>query len=166
MEPMTRRLFLEIGELVGVLLVAAGSLPAALFWWRSSGASSAEDPWIDLGFAREIPEGQWLVEKFSVERRNRWRQEVSEEMLYLKRVGRDLTVLSGICPHARCLVQQEGEGFTCRCHSSAFDAQGRPLGGPAPRPLDEFEWKVEKGRLKVRIQQFRPGVAHQEALRT
>ena len=156
---------MELGKVLGALLVAVGSIPAIAFWWRSASPVSQTDSWIDLGPARDIPEEGWLLQKFSVEHRNRWRQDVTEETVYLRRVGRDLTVLSSICPHARCLVKSEGEGFECRCHSSSFDADGRVLDGPAPRSLDELEWKVEKGRLKVLFHQFRPGVRDQEVLK-
>ena len=162
---MTRRVFLDLSKALGALLVAVGSLPTLFSWWRSASVDSGVEPWIDFGLAREIPEEGWLLRKISVEQRNRWRQEVTEESVYLRRVGRDLTVLSSVCPHARCLVRSEGEGFACPCHSSSFDADGRVLNGPSPRALDELEWKVEKGRLKVHVQQFRPGVSKQEALK-
>ena len=35
-----------------------------------------------------------------------------------------------------------------------------------PRSLDRLEWKVEKGRLKVNYQDFRPGVADSEVVAT
>jgi len=33
------------------------------------------------------------------------------------------------------------------CRGSTFDHEGRVLAGPAPRPLDRREWKVEAGVL-------------------
>ena len=35
----------------------------------------------------------------------------------------------------------------CPCHNGVFDPQGRVLGGPPPRPLDRYEYKVENGVL-------------------
>lgn len=45
-------------------------------------------------------------------------------------------VLDLTCTHLRCRVAPvEGGGFSCPCHSSRYDAEGRPVSGPAPRPL-------------------------------
>ena len=45
-------------------------------------------------------------------------------------------VLELTCTHLRCRVAPvEGGGFSCPCHASRYDAEGRPVSGPAPRPL-------------------------------
>jgi len=163
---MTRRFFLKLGQALGALLVTGAAAPALLAWWRSSRGSKPPETWIDLGPARELPEGEWLTHKVSMERRNRWRQEVAHELVYVRRDDRRLRVLSPICPHARCLVTPNEGGFACRCHRSSFDADGQVLDGPAPRSLDALEWKVERGHLKVNYQQFRPGQDEPEVLPT
>ena len=78
-------------------------------------------------------------------------------------------IFSGICPHLGCSVGvQPGEvPFLCPCHRSRFTAQGVPLKSddgelnPAPRPLDELEWRVEQGKLTVNWVRYRPGTADQ-----
>ena len=163
---MTRRDLLLGARRLGALLAAAIAAPSLLFWWRSGrdpGVSS-DGAWVDLGSARKLPEDEWIERRFVLPRFNRWRIDVGEQMVYIFRRDRDLTVVTAVCPHAACLVRPDGEGFACPCHRSSFDPQGRPLDGPAPRPLDRLEWKVEKGRLKVRFQEFRSGIATSEAL--
>lgn len=45
-------------------------------------------------------------------------------------------VLDLTCTHLRCRVAPvEGGGFSCPCHASRYDAEGRPVSGPAPKPL-------------------------------
>ena len=45
-------------------------------------------------------------------------------------------VLDLTCTHLRCRVAPaEGGGFSCPCHASRYDEEGRPVSGPAPRPL-------------------------------
>jgi len=45
-------------------------------------------------------------------------------------------VLDLTCTHLRCRVAPApGGGFSCPCHASRYDAEGRPVSGPAPRPL-------------------------------
>jgi menaquinol-cytochrome c reductase iron-sulfur subunit len=74
-------------------------------------------------------------------------------------------VLSGVCPHLGCSVGM-GEGglaFLCPCHRSRFAADGsrvEPTDGttnPAPRALDDLEWRVESGQLLVKWVRYRPG---------
>ena len=158
---MTRRFFLRLAN---ATLLAAAALPTALFWWRSSRGAAPSDQWVDLGAAIKIPEGEWLPRRFSFERTNRWRQELTEELVYVRRVDRDITILSPVCPHARCVVSRDGDGFACPCHRSSFDSQGISLTGPSPRRLDELGWKVSKGRLLVNYQQFRPGVPESDVI--
>ncbi len=157
---MNRRRFLDRLWLALAGLFAAGAaLPALVFWWRSPPAGDGVETWVDLGSAPKIPEGEWLSRPFVFERRDRWRLEQARELVYLKRDGRSFRVLSAVCPHTGCLVKRRDAGFTCPCHKSFFDAEGRSVEGPSPRNLDELEWKVEKRRLKVRYQRFRPGTS-------
>jgi cytochrome b6-f complex iron-sulfur subunit len=45
-------------------------------------------------------------------------------------------VLDLTCTHLRCRVAPiEGGGFSCPCHGSRYDAEGRPVSGPAPKAL-------------------------------
>ncbi len=45
-------------------------------------------------------------------------------------------VLDLTCTHLRCRVAPiEGGGFSCPCHGSRYDAEGRPVSGPAEKAL-------------------------------
>src|ERR1700730_6850309 len=39
--------------------------------------------------------------------------------------------------------------FLCPCHTSVFSIDGRVISGPAPRPLDRFEAKVQNNKLML-----------------
>ncbi|MBI3356504.1 MAG: ubiquinol-cytochrome c reductase iron-sulfur subunit [Nitrospirae bacterium] len=57
---------------------------------------------------------------------------------------------SGKCPHLGCGFKWRkhktlGQVFLCPCHLSIFDASGKVLDGPAPRPLDVLPLKVSAG---------------------
>lgn len=65
--------------------------------------------------------------------------------------GDEFTVFDVACTHLGCPVtwkEEEGEFFS-PCHGGVFDAQGRVLAGPPPRPLDRYEYKVEDDVLYV-----------------
>jgi Rieske Fe-S protein len=39
------------------------------------------------------------------------------------------------CTHLGCRVKPLAGGFECPCHRSRYDREGRPVAGPAARPL-------------------------------
>jgi Rieske Fe-S protein len=69
----------------------------------------------------------------------------------VNRGGEQFTVFDVRCTHLGCPVTwKEGDGeFFSPCHGGVFDAEGRVLEGPPPRPLDRYEYKVEGGVLYV-----------------
>ena len=69
-------------------------------------------------------------------------------------------VFSPICTHLGCGYRWDDteKKFLCPCHGSSFDVNGRVLGGPAPRPLDELPTKIEAGRLLVMYKDFKSGL--------
>ncbi|HEY0387161.1 MAG TPA: ubiquinol-cytochrome c reductase iron-sulfur subunit [Gaiellales bacterium] len=56
-------------------------------------------------------------------------------------------VFSNRCMHLGCPVVGTGAGFQCPCHGGTYDTRGVRIAGPPIRPLDRFQWKVEKGDL-------------------
>ena len=51
---------------------------------------------------------------------------------------------SAICTHQGCTVAPDGTELKCPCHGSVFEAAtGTNIDGPAPRPLDAFDVKVD-----------------------
>jgi Rieske Fe-S protein len=162
---MTRREALRHWATLPAAIAAVAGWPALRLWWRSARLRDrAAASWADLGPVSRLEEGRWLQRPLRLERPNRWRLETREEVVYVRRVGEALEVLSPVCPHAGCLVRRQGEGFACPCHRSRFDETGRSLEGPSPRPLDPLEWKLDRGRLLVRYQRFRPAVVRSEPL--
>ena len=55
------------------------------------------------------------------------------------------------CTHLGCTVPwvPDEQRFACPCHASAFDIHGDVLSAPAPRALDLFPVRIEKGIVKV-----------------
>lgn len=55
------------------------------------------------------------------------------------------------CTHLGCTVpwRKDEKQFHCPCHSSLYNIQGEVIGGPAPRPLDQFPIEVVNGSLVV-----------------
>jgi Rieske Fe-S protein len=75
---------------------------------------------------------------------------------------------SGKCPHLGCGYkwrQHKGLGtevFLCPCHLSIYDATGKVLDGPAPRPLDALPIKVSaSGEVQIIDMEFKAGTKSQ-----
>ena len=47
----------------------------------------------------------------------------------------EINALSLSCTHLGCTLEEEGNGFSCPCHGSQFDQDGKLLAGPADRDL-------------------------------
>jgi len=77
----------------------------------------------------------------------------------IKHSPESLTVFSPVCPHLGCHYKWDtgAQVFACPCHASAFAADGRVIAGPAPRPLDSLQYKIESGVLYVQWEQFKVG---------
>jgi Rieske Fe-S protein len=79
----------------------------------------------------------------------------------VRRSATEVTVFSSICPHLGCHVywDSNAQRFICPCHASIFTMDGHVVGGPAPRPLDTLNARVEDGVLMVEWQRFQMGVS-------
>lgn len=156
-----------IASVPGLAALAAGlaALPTLAFYWASSRLKDpAGKPWADLGPASRVEGETWQRRSLQLEVTNRWRRESREEVVYLRRRGDAVEAVSAICPHTGCLVKSDATGFACPCHKSLFDADGRPLEGPAPRALDRLACRIDRGRLFLKYQRFRPGTKAREPL--
>src|SRR5579862_2490066 len=53
------------------------------------------------------------------------------------------------CTHLGCAYHwdQRRTQFVCPCHNSIFSVDGKVQDGPAPRPLDRFQIKIEGTKL-------------------
>jgi menaquinol-cytochrome c reductase iron-sulfur subunit len=63
----------------------------------------------------------------------------------------EFTIFDDRCTHLGCPFNWDDakKEFNCPCHNGIFDAEGRVTGGPPPRPLDRYEFKIEDDVLFV-----------------
>jgi nitrite reductase/ring-hydroxylating ferredoxin subunit len=66
-----------------------------------------------------------------------------------------------VCPHLGCKInyQSSSRHYYCPCHASTFDLDGTKLNKIPPRNMDSLDVKVVDGRVWVKYQEFRGGVA-------
>jgi menaquinol-cytochrome c reductase iron-sulfur subunit len=162
-----RRGFLSFATklLVGIISLCF-LVPALVYLWaplrRKRGAG--ETAFQNVGPLADLPLGEWHLLSLEVESQNGWEKTTSRRSVWVRRQpdgDGGITVLSSICPHLGCPTNwhpDQGQ-FLCPCHKGTFDAEGRYVSGPPPRGLDNLEWEVRGGRLWVRWQDFKIGVA-------
>jgi len=76
---------------------------------------------------------------------------VAERRIFVCRTPDGFYTISAVCTHLGCNVsREEGRGFACPCHGSAFDEAGRVLNGPAAWPLPRYSLSLSRrGELVV-----------------
>ena len=60
---------------------------------------------------------------------------LTEHPVRVMSTDKGIAAISLVCTHLGCIVGESATGFLCPCHGSSFDARGKVVGGPAPRPL-------------------------------
>lgn len=81
-----------------------------------------------------------------------WVKSQEEVACYVIRTGDAQAVaFDHHCTHLGCpLAWSAGAGkFLCPCHGGAFDATGKVVAGPPPRPMLRYETKIESGEIMV-----------------
>jgi cytochrome b6-f complex iron-sulfur subunit len=124
-----RRDFLKLGT--QALLAASGLLGLGGLLRYLSYQSQPEQPrQTNLGPAADYPLGT--------------RKLVANGQALLVHDEQGLRAISLVCTHLGCVVQEDGNGFTCPCHGSMYAADGTLIRGPATQslgalPLEESE---------------------------
>lgn len=81
--------------------------------------------------------------------------DVCETWLLLGVVDGEIYAVDDLCPHKGCSLAKgtlEGTTVTCSCHGSQFDiTTGAVLQGPADRPLQVYQTRVERGVVQAEI---------------
>jgi menaquinol-cytochrome c reductase iron-sulfur subunit len=131
------------------IITGAIGLPAAGYLLLPP-KSKKKEAWIEAGDISQIDA------KFPEEvvfRRNRvdgWKVTSEKATAWVVKVSdQQVVALAPQCTHLGCAYHWDDTNlnFLCPCHTSTFDKEGKVLAGPAPRPLDRYQAKVENGKI-------------------
>ncbi len=157
---MTRAIFAIFGFIAAAMATALGGFGIIpVLKKRTPG-------WSDAGTIGEVPADQPHERRFFEIVKSGWESRKQERSVWIVRKSDgNVVAFSASCPHLGCGFRwlEERKRFECPCHGSIFDLDGKVLAGPAPRPLDTMETKVENGRLLVRYELFKLGTAKKVA---
>jgi Rieske Fe-S protein len=150
---LKRRDFLSMATLaIGGFISIVVGIPAVAYIIGPARRTDQEQNWIRLGAASKVELGTPTLFKTRIERQVGWIVNEEEISTYiLTEDGRNFVAMSNICSHLGCRVRwiSNQEQFFCPCHNAIFGKSGEVVSGPPPRPLDQFEVKVEDGQLYI-----------------
>ena len=63
----------------------------------------------------------------------------------------EVKAFSAVCTHLDCIVQYRSDQkqIWCACHNGQYNLNGKNVGGPPPRPLDEYVVKISGDDIHV-----------------
>jgi menaquinol-cytochrome c reductase iron-sulfur subunit len=146
----TRRNF-YIAGIYGLwgLMAAALSIPAAVYLLIPPKLRKMAE-WVEAGDVSGLEARVPVEMAFRQNRVDGWKIQSEKTTAWVVKLSDAQVVAYGPqCTHLGCAYHwDDSRGhFLCPCHTSIFGVDGAVVSGPAPRPLDRYETKVENGRL-------------------
>lgn len=150
-----RRLLSRATLAIGAALAAGWTVPAAVYVFGPARQSDRTEQWISLGASNKVEPGVPTLFKTTITRSTGWVTSDEEVAVYVvTEDGRTFTGLSNICTHLGCRVRwvTDQQRFFCPCHNATFAKNGDVVSGPPPRPLEQYDLRVDNGQLQVRLE--------------
>lgn len=152
---MDRRNFVKIvSASLGSIMAAIVGLPMIQYFISPALRKTAGDDWISLGALDNYPLGIPTLFKFTISKINGWEKSShSYGAFVLRKNGQEPIVFSDVCTHLSCRVNwdEDRNTYNCPCHAAHFDKNGEVISGPPPRPLDQYEIKLDGDQLFIHL---------------
>ena len=146
-------------EFVGIVTAAVGSvmgvlvgIPTISYLIAPALTKDSADAWIPAGPVENYPIGIPTLFNFNRTKVNGWEKTVNSYGVYiLHNEDGTFLALSNKCTHLSCRVNWKPDetAYICPCHDAYFDINGQIVSGPQPRPLEDYETKVEDSNLFI-----------------
>ena len=136
---------------IGAAIGAALGLPA-LAYLLLPPKLRKEDEWIEAGSIDRLAVNSPVELTFRRTRIDGWKVLSEKTSAWaVKQPDGSVVAFGPQCTHLGCPYHwdEDKKDFLCPCHTSIFAIDGKVLSGPAPRPLDRFETKIEGSKLFV-----------------
>ncbi|MEO7650609.1 MAG: ubiquinol-cytochrome c reductase iron-sulfur subunit [Bryobacteraceae bacterium] len=133
------------------LIGSALSIPAAVYLLFPPKLRKGTE-WADAGDIAKLEPNTPLEMVFRHNRTDGWKVFSEKSTAWVVKLADNKVVALGPqCTHLGCAYHWEDQKkeFLCPCHTSTFSIEGKVLTGPAPRPLDRYETKIEGNKLML-----------------
>jgi menaquinol-cytochrome c reductase iron-sulfur subunit len=142
-----------VGAIYGLwgIISAALALPAVAYLFFPP-KLRREDEWVDAGDIGKLDAKTPTEVVFRRNRVDGWKVMSEKSTAWVAKLANNQVVAYGPqCTHLGCAYHwdETKNEFICPCHSSIFSIDGKVVSGPAPRPLDRYETRIEGTKLKL-----------------
>jgi menaquinol-cytochrome c reductase iron-sulfur subunit len=131
------------------IITAALGLPA-LIYLLVPPRVRRQSEWVDAGDISQLMPGVPVELTFRRNRIDGWKVTSEKSTTWAVRMPNNQVVAySPNCTHLGCPYHwdQQKNQFLCPCHNSVFALDGKVVDGPAPRPLDRFQTRIQGKQL-------------------
>ena len=150
---LNRRDFIRVvTSLIGGMISTLLGVPVIGYLLAPAFRKEENTAIISLGPLEKYPVGMPTYFGFTSTQINGWERTSKLIGMYVfRKEDGAVRVFSDICTHLSCLVTWHPDirEYVSPCHDGHFDIEGLVTKGPPPRPLDEFETRIEDGDLFV-----------------
>jgi menaquinol-cytochrome c reductase iron-sulfur subunit len=147
-----RTFFLTMVYGLWAAMGAAVSIPAVVYLLFPPNLRK-ESEWDEAGDVTKMVPNSPVEMVFRRNRIDGWRIESEKSTAWAVKLDNgQIIALEPQCTHLGCAYHWDDirKQFLCPCHNSVFSIDGKVLEGPAPRPLDRYEAKVQNNKLLLR----------------
>ncbi len=149
--PNRRTFYLTVIYGLGGLMSAALAIPGAVYLLFPPRVKKSGD-WVEAGDVSQLKDQEPSELVFKRTRLDGWRTLTEKTSAWVvKGGGQQITAFAPQCTHLGCAYHWDAgnKDFLCPCHTSVFSMDGKVVSGPAPRPLDEYEVKVQGTKILI-----------------
>ena len=148
----TRRNFF-VGAIYGIwaAICAAFTVPALAYLFLPPKLKK-ENQWTEVGDVSKLALNSPIEMTFRRNRVDGWKVLSEKSTAWVvKQADQQIVAFGPQCTHLGCAYhwEESKNQFLCPCHTSIFAIDGKVDGGPAQRPLDRYETKVEGRTLLI-----------------
>ena len=145
----TRRTFYQRAIYLLTSIISAALALPALAYILLPARNQAHFGWAEAGDISELPLDKPHEVVYQKRRQDGWKLSVERATAWVVRKDDGVVAFTPQCTHLGCGYHWEEpkEYFLCPCHATTFSKDGAVISGPAPRPLDRFETRIEGSRL-------------------
>jgi quinol---cytochrome c reductase iron-sulfur subunit, bacillus type len=148
----TRRHF-YVGAIYAIwgVITAAFGLPALVYLFLPPKIRARQE-WTEIGSILNLTVSAPVEIAFRQNRIDGWKINSEKSTAWvMKQADNSVVAYGPQCTHLGCAYHwDEGKHeFLCPCHNSIFAIDGKVISGPAPRPLDRYDVKIDGNKLFV-----------------
>ncbi len=150
-EENRRTFFLTVIYGLWGVMTAALAIPAAAYLLLPPRTRKGGE-WVPAADLTQLQPGSPEEVVFRRNRADGWKLTSEKTSAWVvKTSDSDVVAFAPQCTHLGCAYHwdESHHYFLCPCHTSTFALDGKVLSGPAPRPLDRYQVKVEAGKLLI-----------------